>query len=69
MSDCCSVEDAPPRHKEGAGTKPDILIIGGGSAGFSAAITAAENGAQVVMTGEGTLGGTCVNVGWVPSKR
>jgi mercuric reductase len=68
MSDCCSVEEAPPAHKESTGTKPDILIIGAGSGAFSAAITAAESGARVVMVGEGTIGGACVNVGCVPSK-
>jgi mercuric reductase len=46
----------------------DIAVIGAGSAGFSAAITAAEQGAQVVIIGYSTIGGTCVNVGCVPSK-
>ncbi len=46
----------------------DIAVIGAGSAGFSAAITAAERGARVALIGEGTMGGTCVNVGCVPSK-
>lgn len=46
----------------------DIAVIGAGSAGFSAAITAAELGASVAMIGHGTIGGTCVNVGCVPSK-
>ena len=46
----------------------DVAVIGAGSAGFSAAITAAEEGAQVALIGEGTIGGTCVNVGCVPSK-
>ncbi|MEX2156894.1 MAG: mercury(II) reductase [Gemmatimonadales bacterium] len=46
----------------------DLLIVGGGSAGFAAAIKAAELGARVAMTEDGTLGGTCVNVGCVPSK-
>ncbi len=50
-------------------TKPDLVVIGGGSAGFSAAITAAEAGADVVIVGEGVIGGTCVNVGCVPSKN
>ncbi|MEX2469828.1 MAG: mercury(II) reductase [Pseudohongiellaceae bacterium] len=45
-----------------------MLVVGAGSAGFSAAITAAGAGARVVLAGEGTLGGTCVNVGCVPSK-
>ena len=46
----------------------DLALIGAGSAGFSAAITAAEGGARVAMIGYGTIGGTCVNIGCVPSK-
>ncbi|MEQ8357835.1 MAG: mercury(II) reductase [Kiloniellaceae bacterium] len=46
----------------------DLAVVGAGSAGFSAAITAAEAGARVALIGQGTLGGTCVNVGCVPSK-
>jgi mercury(II) reductase len=46
----------------------DLVVIGPGSAGFSAAITAAELGARVALVGHGTIGGTCVNVGCVPSK-
>ncbi len=55
----------------GTSTKPssfDVAVIGAGSAGFSAAITAAGRGATVALIGYGTLGGTCVNVGCVPSK-
>ncbi len=58
---CCSTAD-----KKSGGY--DLAIIGAGSAGFSAAITAAEEGAQVALIGKGTIGGTCVNVGCVPSK-
>jgi mercury(II) reductase len=46
----------------------DLAVIGAGSAGFSAAITAADLGARVALIGHGTIGGTCVNVGCVPSK-
>jgi mercuric reductase len=46
----------------------DLAVIGAGSAGFSAAITAAEQGARVALIGYSTIGGTCVNVGCVPSK-
>ena len=46
----------------------DLVVIGAGSAGFSASITAADQGAQVALIGSGTLGGTCVNIGCVPSK-
>ncbi len=46
----------------------DLAVIGAGSAGFAAAIRGAELGAQVALIGHGTIGGTCVNVGCVPSK-
>lgn len=46
----------------------DVIVIGAGSAGFSAAITAAETSARVALIGWGTIGGTCVNIGCVPSK-
>lgn len=46
----------------------DLIVIGAGSAGFSASITAAEAGHRVALVGHGTIGGTCVNVGCVPSK-
>ncbi len=46
----------------------DFLVVGGGSAGFAAAIKAADLGARVALAEGGTLGGTCVNVGCVPSK-
>lgn len=62
MADCCF--DMNGRN----GRPYDLAVIGAGSAGFSAAITAAEQGAQVALVGGGTIGGTCVNVGCVPSK-
>jgi len=46
----------------------DIAVVGAGSAGFSAAITACGEGAKVALIGSGTIGGTCVNVGCIPSK-
>lgn len=46
----------------------DLAIIGSGSAAFAAAIRARDLGARVAMVERGTLGGTCVNVGCVPSK-
>ena len=46
----------------------DLIVIGAGSAGFSASITAADAGNPVALVGHGTIGGTCVNVGCVPSK-
>ena len=58
MKDAC----CPPRGDF------DLAVIGAGSAGFSAAITAAEGGKRVALIGHGAIGGTCVNVGCVPSK-
>ncbi|MEX0591001.1 MAG: FAD-dependent oxidoreductase, partial [Xanthobacteraceae bacterium] len=52
------------------GNQPyDLAVIGAGSAGFAAAISAAEQGAHVALIGHGTIGGTCVNVGCIPSKN
>lgn len=47
----------------------DLIIIGGGAGAFAAAIKANELGAKTLMVNKGLpLGGTCVNVGCVPSK-
>ena len=45
-----------------------VAVIGSGGAAFAAAIRAAEEGASVTLIEKATLGGTCVNVGCVPSK-
>ena len=47
----------------------DLIIIGGGAAAFSAAIKVSIYGAKTAMIERGVLGGTCVNVGCVPSKN
>lgn len=46
----------------------DLAVIGSGGAAFAAAIAATNKGRSVVMIERGTLGGTCVNTGCVPSK-
>ena len=46
----------------------DLAIIGSGGAAFAAAIAATRLGRSVVMVERATTGGTCVNVGCVPSK-
>ncbi|MGX9984718.1 mercury(II) reductase [Methylobacterium fujisawaense] len=63
MSDCCNTQ-----RENDVKSRYDLVVVGAGSAGFSAAITAAEQGAQVALVGYGTIGGSCVNVGCVPSK-
>lgn len=46
----------------------DLLVIGTGGAGMAAAIQAVGMGGKVAIVEAGTLGGTCVNVGCIPSK-
>lgn len=52
-----------------AATPADVVIIGGGPGGYVAAIRAAQLGLTTVCVElDKTLGGTCVNVGCIPSK-
>lgn len=46
----------------------DLVVIGGGSAGYAAARTAAEAGADVAIVDSGPLGGLCILRGCMPSK-
>jgi mercuric reductase len=45
-----------------------VAVIGSGGGAMAAALKAVELGARVTLIERGTLGGTCVNVGCVPSK-
>lgn len=45
-----------------------VLVIGGGPGGYVAAIRAAQLGAAVTLVEKGELGGTCLNVGCIPTK-
>ena len=53
-----------------SGNEPpvQVAVIGSGGAAMAAALKAVEQGAQVTLIERGTIGGTCVNVGCVPSK-
>ena len=47
----------------------DVIVIGGGTGGYPAAIRAAQLGMTVACVEQrATLGGTCLNVGCIPSK-
>ena len=46
----------------------DLAILGAGSGAFAAGIEAVRQGRRVAVIEEGTVGGTCVNVGCIPSK-
>ncbi|MBI1246868.1 mercury(II) reductase [bacterium] len=45
-----------------------VAVIGSGGAAMAGALKAVEGGAQVTLIERGTIGGTCVNIGCVPSK-
>lgn len=46
----------------------DIVVVGGGPGGYTAAIRAAQRGARVVLFEKDRLGGVCLNRGCIPSK-
>ncbi|MCH8948710.1 MAG: FAD-dependent oxidoreductase [Acidobacteria bacterium] len=46
----------------------DLIVLGGGSAGLTAAGTAAQLGARTLLVERNKLGGDCLNTGCVPSK-
>ncbi len=50
------------------GSGQHVAIIGSGGAAMAAALKAVEQGAKVTLIERGIIGGTCVNVGCVPSK-
>jgi len=52
-----------------ANDRYDLIILGSGAAAFAAALKVSELDAKVAMVERGTIGGTCVNVGCVPSKN
>jgi dihydrolipoamide dehydrogenase len=66
---------APPpaptaaKHAGGADLSCDVLVLGAGPGGYSAAFRAADLGQRVVLVERWTvLGGVCLNVGCIPSK-
>jgi mercuric reductase len=54
--------------RDGSGAGLHIAVIGTGGAAMAAALRATERGARVTVIERGTVGGTCVNTGCVPSK-
>lgn len=58
-----------PTHAAGADLECDLLVLGGGPGGYSAAFRSADLGRKtVVVERYASLGGVCLNVGCIPSK-
>ena len=55
------VDDIPTKET-------DLLVIGAGPGGYVAAVYAAKNGLKVTIVENDKLGGTCLNVGCIPTK-
>jgi len=54
--------------QQSSGSPFDLIVIGAGPGGYVAAIKAAQLGLRVACVEESYLGGTCLNVGCIPSK-
>ena len=65
-----SAAAAPAQEEKGGAEDYDftVAVIGGGPAGYVAAIRAAQLGAKVGLFEKDTLGGTCLNRGCIPTK-
>ena len=48
--------------------KYQVIIIGGGPAGYTAAETAGKGGLSVLLIEKNSLGGVCLNEGCIPTK-
>jgi mercuric reductase len=61
---------APTRRADGpSGARGyDLIVIGSGAGAFAGAIRARDLGRRVLMVDRGVIGGTCVNIGCIPSK-
>ncbi len=63
-----AVQTAPAEEKTPAGGSKSVIVIGGGPGGYVAAIRAAQLGAKVTVIEKEFLGGTCLNIGCIPTK-
>jgi len=63
-----SLLGAGSQQERGGEQMLHVAVIGSGGAAMAGALKAVEQGARVTLIERGTIGGTCVNVGCVPSK-
>lgn len=72
LKDSGQAESAPKEEKTTAKNtierRTELLILGGGTGGYVAAIAAAKQGKKVTLVERDRLGGTCLNRGCIPTK-
>ncbi|MHC5879204.1 FAD-dependent oxidoreductase, partial [Streptococcus pyogenes] len=61
-----AVAQAP--KAELAADEYDMVVVGGGPAGYYAAIRGAQLGGKIAIVEKSEFGGTCLNVGCIPTK-
>ena len=52
----------------GSGPDFDLIVLGAGTGGYTAAFRAAQLGMRVALVDQGKIGGTCLHVGCIPTK-
>ena len=62
------IQSIPLPHREGQGGGSDLINIGAGPGGYRAAEYAAKQGLKVTIFEGADVGGTCLNVGCIPTK-
>lgn len=67
-SSVASVKEQPQGQRSASGADYDLAVIGSGPGGYVAAIRAAQLGLKTAIVEKGYLGGTCLNVGCIPTK-
>ncbi|RMC91927.1 dihydrolipoyl dehydrogenase [Clostridium autoethanogenum] len=63
-----NIKDKEIKNTSGESTVKRIVVIGGGPGGYIAAIRSAQLGNKVTLVENAELGGTCLNVGCIPTK-
>lgn len=66
--DISIIEESTTAKEEAKSDIKDVIVIGGGPGGYVAAIRAAQLGADVALVEKENLGGTCLNIGCIPTK-
>jgi dihydrolipoamide dehydrogenase len=54
--------------EQGSGPDFDLIVLGAGTGGYSAAFRASQLGMRVALVDQGKIGGTCLHVGCIPTK-